>query len=137
MLKYILYLCGKIMKKSIVIIALSLLTLAFASCQKYKYCQCYAVVDGEDIGMGEDLEVTVLTEEQIAALNTNNDNLYVMEHGTCNDKAKEFTGWGQVTCREVDPKDPDGTWYERIFNQLFGGGTNNNSNNNSGNNGKP
>ena len=137
MLKYILYLCGKIMKKSIVIIALFLLTLAFASCQKYKYCQCYAVVDGEDIGMGEDLEVTVLTEEQIAALNTNNDNLYVMEHGTCNDKAKEFTGWGQVTCREVDPKDPDGTWYERIFNQLFGGGTNNNSNNNSGNNGKP
>ena len=110
------------MKKSILLIAFSLLVLTFTSCQKYKYCQCYAVVDGEDVGMGEDLEVTAMTEEQIAALNTNNDNLYVMEHGTCNDKAKEFSGWGQVTCREVDPKDPDGTWYERLFENLFGVG---------------
>ena len=123
------------MKKSVLLIALSLLVLAFTSCQKYKYCQCYAVVDGEDLGMGEDLEVTAMTEEQLAALNTNNDNLYVMEHGTCNDKAKEFSGWGQVTCREVDPKDPDGTWYERLFDNLFGGGNHNNTN--SGNNGKP
>ncbi len=123
------------MKKSVLLIALSLLVLAFTSCQKYKYCQCYAVVDGEDLGMGEDLEVAAMTEEQLAALNTNNDNLYVMEHGTCNDKAKEFSGWGQVTCREVDPKDPDGTWYERLFDNLFGGS--NHNNNNSGNNGKP
>ena len=123
------------MKKSVLLIAFSLLVLAFTSCQKYKYCQCYAVVDGEDLGMGEDLEVAAMTEEQLAALNTNNDNLYVMEHGTCNDKAKEFSGWGQVTCREVDPKDPDGTWYERLFDNLFGGS--NHNNNNSGNNGKP
>lgn len=122
------------MKKSILLIALSILTLAFASCQKYKYCQCYSVVDGEDVGLGQDLEVSVLTEEQIQALNTSNDNLYIMEHGTCNDKAKEFTGWGQVTCREVDPKDPDGTWYERLFDKLFGSSNNNNNN---GNNGKP
>ena len=126
------------MKKSVLLIALSLLVLAFTSCQKYKYCQRYAVVDGEDLGMGEDLEVAAMTEEQLAALNTNNDNLYVMEHGTCNDKAKEFSGWGQVTCREVDPKDPDGTWYERLFDNLFGGSNhNNNNNNNNGNNGKP
>ena len=128
------------MKKSIILIALSLFALAFSSCQKYKYCQCYAVVDGEDLGMGEELEVSTLTEEQIAALNTSNDNLYVMEHGTCNDKAKEFTGWGPVTCREVDPKDPEGTWFERLYERLLGGGhsnNNNNNNNNSGNNGKP
>lgn len=123
------------MKKSILLIAFSLLVLAFTSCQKYKYCQCYAVVDGEDLGMGEDLEVSAMTEEQLAALNTNNDNLYVMEHGTCNDKAKEFSGWGPVTCREVDPKDPDGTWYERLFGNLFGGSNHNSTN--SGNNGKP
>ena len=128
------------MKKSIILIALSLFALAFSSCPKYKYCQCYAVVDGEDLGMGEELEVSTLTEEQIAALNTSNDNLYVMEHGTCNDKAKEFTGWGPVTCREVDPKDPEGTWFERLYERLLGGGqsnNNNNNNNNSGNNGKP
>lgn len=123
------------MKKSILLIAFSLLVLAFTSCQKYKYCQCYAVVDGEDLGMGENLEVSAMTEEQLAALNTNNDNLYVMEHGTCNDKAKEFSGWGPVTCREVDPKDPDGTWYERLFDNLFGGSNHNSTN--SGNNGKP
>ena len=117
------------MRKGMIIIALSVLTLAFASCQKMKYCQCYAVVDGEDVGMGEDIDVASLTEEQIASMSTANDNLYIMEHGTCNDKAKEFTGWGKVTCREVDPKDPDGTWFERLFKKLTNQNTNHNTNN--------
>ena len=129
------------MKKSIVIIAFTFLVLALSSCQKYKYCQCYAFVDGEDLALGEELDVANLTEEQIAALNTNDDNLYVIEHGTCNDKQNEIVGWGQVKCVEVDPKDPEGTWYERLFNKLFGGShnnnNNNNNNNNSGNTGKP
>ena len=133
------------MKKSILIIALLTLGLAFSSCQKLKYCQCYASVDGEDIALGEDLDVENMTEEQIEALTAKYKyNLYTMEHGTCNDKQNEIVGWGQVKCVEVDPKDPEGTWYERLFNKLFGGSHNNNSNNNnnnnnnnSGNTGKP
>ena len=129
------------MKRIFVLTAMFILALGLNSCQKYKYCQCYAFVDGEDIALGEDFDVTSMTEEQILALNTSNDNVYIMEHGTCNDKAREFTGWGQVTCREVDPKEPDGTWFERLYEKLLGGShnnnNNNNNNNNSGNNGKP
>lgn len=95
----------QIMKKSIVIIAITLLVLAFSSCKKVKYCQCFAYVDNEDIMLGDDY--------------------YMMEHGTCNDKAKEIVGWGQVTCKEVNVDD-DESWFEHIWNQL----TNSNSNQN-------
>lgn len=130
------------MKRFLMIAALSVLLIGLGSCQKNKYCQCYAYVEGEDISLGEDLDVGAMTEEQIEAWNArDNYNLYIIEHGNCSDKAREITGWGQVTCREVDPKSPEGTWFERIYNQLFGGGHNNNSNNNnnnnSGNGGKP
>ena len=91
------------MKKRIVIIAFMFLTLAFASCQKVKYCQCFAYIDNEDVMLGEDY--------------------YMMEHGTCNDKAKEIVGWGQVTCKEVNVEE-DETWFEHIFNQI----TNHNNN---------
>ena len=131
------------MKRFLFVATMAVLMLALGSCQKNKYCQCYAYVDGEDISLGEDLDVGNMTEEQIEAWNArDNYNLYIIEHGNCSDKAREISGWGQVTCREVDPKDPEGTWYERIFNKLFGGGSSNNNNNNSnnnnsGNNGKP
>ena len=125
------------MKRFLLVAALSILVLSFASCKKYKYFQCYASVDGEDISLGEDLDVSSMTEEQIESLTASYKyNLYVIEHGTCNDKQNEITGWGQVKCIEVDPKDPEGTWYERLFDMLFGGSSsNNNTNNNSGHNG--
>lgn len=91
------------MKKSIVIIAFLFLTLAFASCQKVKYCQCFAYIDNEDVMLG--------------------DEYYMMEHGTCNDKAKEIVGWGQVTCKEVDVEE-DENWFEHLWNQI----SNNNKN---------
>ncbi len=49
---------------------------------------------------------------------------YMMEHGTCNDKAKEIVGWGQVTCKEVH-LDEDENWFEHIINQLTNHGGNN------------
>ena len=91
------------MKKRIVIIASILLTLAFASCQKVKYCQCFAYVDNEDVMLGDDY--------------------YMMEHGTCNDKAKEIVGWGQVTCKEVDVEE-DENWFEHIIHQITNNGHN-------------
>lgn len=120
--------------------ALSVLLLGLGSCQKNKYCQCYAFVDGEDISLGEDLDVGNMTEEQIEAWDAkSNYNLYIIEEGNCSDKAREISGWGQVTCKEVDPKEPEGSWFERMYDKLFGGHNNNNNNNNnhSGNNGKP
>ena len=120
--------------------ALLVLLLGLGSCQKNKYCQCYAFVDGEDISLGEDLDVGNMTEEQIEAWDAkSNYNLYIIEEGNCSDKAREISGWGQVTCKEVDPKEPEGSWFERMYDKLFGGHNNNNNNNNnhSGNNGKP
>lgn len=93
------------MKKGLFIIALLSLTLVFSSCQKTKYCQCFAVVENEDVQLGDDY--------------------YMVEHGTCNDKAKEIVGWGQVTCKEVSLEEEEGSWFERLFNQIF----NHNSNN--------
>lgn len=89
------------MKKSILIIAFALLVLAFSSCKKVRYCQCFAYVDNEDIQLGEDY--------------------YMIESGTCNDKAKEIVGWGQVTCKEVD-MDEDESWWEHFYNSIFNGG---------------
>lgn len=128
------------MKRLLMVTALSVLLLGLGSCQKNKYCQCYAFVDGEDISLGEDLDVGNMTEEQIEAWDAkSNYNLYIIEEGNCSDKAREISGWGQVTCKEVDPKEPEGSWFERMYDKLFGGHNNNNNNNNnhSGNNGKP
>lgn len=127
------------MKKILIIVTLALMMVSFDSCRKNKYCQCYAFIDGEDISLGDDLDIESMTEEQLEALEAKYKyNLYVIEHGNCSDKAKEIVGWGgHITCKEVDPKDPDGTWFERLFDQLLGGSHNNNNNNNSGNNGKP
>lgn len=91
------------MKKTIVIIAILFLALGFSSCQKVKYCQCFAYVDNEDVMLGDDY--------------------YMMEHGTCNDKAKEIVGWGQVTCKEVNVEE-DENWFEHIIHQI----TNHNNN---------
>lgn len=90
------------MKKSLIILA-TLLLLVATSCTKVKYCQCFAYIDNEDVMLGEDY--------------------YMMEHGTCNDKAKEIVGWGQVTCKEVDMEE-DESWWEQIFNQITGNGKN-------------
>ena len=133
-----------VMRKCLFLLAVLVLTLGVVSCQKNTYCQCFAINDdNEDISLGEDVDIESMTEETLLTLIQNDnfkENVYVIEEGTCSDKAKEITGWGQVTCKEVDPKDPEGTWYERIFNKLFGGGNNNNNNNNGNNNdnsGKP
>ena len=126
------------MKKFLIVAAIALMMMGFDSCQKNKYCQCYAIVDDEDVALGEDLAIGSMTEEQILALDAKYKyNLYIIEHGTCNDKKKEIVGWGnQVSCVEVDPMDPDGSWFERLFNKMFGGSSSNNSNN-SNNSGKP
>ena len=88
------------MKKLFLAIVAVLLLLTATSCKKVKYCQCFAYVDNEDVMLGDDY--------------------YMMEHGTCNDKAKEIVGWGQVTCKEVDVEE-DESWFEHIFNQLTNG----------------
>ena len=85
-------------KKHIILVGLTLVILAFTSCQKAKYCQCFAYVDNEDVLLGDDY--------------------YMMEHGSCNDKAKEIVGWGQVTCKEVNLNENEGNWFEQWINNL-------------------
>ena len=114
------------------ITVLALLAMGISSCQKCKYCQCYAYVDGEDIGLGEDISIEELTADQIDAMQDRyRYNLYVIEHGSCKDKAKEIVGWDQgsarVTCEEVKCKADEESWFQKLFKKK---NTNNNNNNN-------
>lgn len=99
------------MKRIIRFLAVVLVLMAMSSCNKTKYCQCFAFIDNEDIPLGEDY--------------------YIVEDGTCNDKAKEIFGWGAVTCKEVSVESENDSWYSSILNFFK---PNNNNNNNSNNN---
>lgn len=90
------------MKKILFVLAAVVLLMGASSCNKVKYCQCFAYIDNEDVMLGDDY--------------------YMMEHGTCNDKAKEIVGWGQVTCKEVKLEE-DESWFEHIINQLTNHGS--------------
>ncbi|MCR5013431.1 MAG: hypothetical protein K6A28_01505 [Bacteroidales bacterium] len=96
----------RILRLSVLLLAL----VAVSSCTKTKYCQCSAFIDNVDVPLGEDY--------------------YIIEHGTCNDKAKEIVGWGSVTCVEVELEDEE-HWWDFIFPN------HNNNNNNNNNNNKP
>ena len=98
------------MKKIGIILMLTISLASFSSCNKTKYCQCYAFVNNEDIPLGEDY--------------------YMVEHGTCNDKAKEIVGWGNVTCREVEVETEEENWFWSLFNHNNNNHNNNNNNNN-------
>lgn len=118
------------MKKLLMITVLALFAMGISSCQKCKYCQCYVYIDGEDVGLGEDIDVEEMTAEQIKAMEDRYKyNLYIIETGTCKDKAKEITGWDQgsarVTCEEVKCKADDRSWLEKLFKK---NNTNNNNN---------
>lgn len=103
------------MKKIVFLVLAALLIVGFSSCHKHRYCQCYAYVDGEDIPLGEDVNITEMTAAALDSLDSTY-NVYIIESGTCNDKAKEIVGWGQVTCREVSPK-YDSSWFTELFNK--------------------
>ena len=64
---------------------------------------------------GEDIDLSSMTATNIDSLDASY-NVYIIESGTCNDKAKEIVGWGQVTCREVNPK-YDSSWLQNLFNK--------------------
>ena len=94
------------MKRVLRLSAVMLMLVLASSCTKTKYCQCYAFIDNEDIALGDDY--------------------YIVENGTCNDKAKEIVGWGAVTCKEVNIDSEDDNWLSKILN-IFN--KNNNQNN--------
>ena len=105
------------MKKLLIVAMVTVLALGFMSCKKHKYCQCYANIEGENVSLGEEppAELSTMTADAIEALDSKY-NVYIIESGTCNDKAKEIVGWGQVTCREVNPK-YDSSWFTNLFNK--------------------
>ena len=93
-----------------IIVGMALMVIACNSCKKNVYCHCYAAIDDEVVSLGDDIDISNMTEEDLEKMTSRYQyNLYVMEEGTCNDKAKEISGWGQVTCKEAETKDDD-TW---------------------------
>lgn len=104
------------MRKLLVVTLLILVGLGFESCHKSKYCQCYAIIGDETVPFGDDLNVEEYTTTQLDSLPTRYKyNLFVIDHQrSCDDKEKEFSGWGQVVCEEVDPK-VDYNWLTSLF----------------------
>lgn len=109
------------MKKISILISLALILLFVTSCHKSKYCQCTTVCTNQE-GVEEVVEL--------------GEDYYIIETGTCSDKAKEIVGWGQVTCTEVDVENEDDNWFWNLFNHNSNNNHNNNNNNNN-HGGKP
>ena len=126
------YLCRKFhgMKKSLIVLLLVFLGLGLGSCQKSRYCQCYAIINDETVAFGDDIEVGDMTASQLDGLEQRYKyNLFVIERQhSCDDKEKEFQGWGQVVCEEADPK-MDDSWFMRLFNRNKDNNNNNNNHN--------
>ena len=79
---------------------LCLLLLAATSCKKTRYCRCTMIQNEEVIELG--------------------DEYYILESGTCKEKAKEISGRPQVVCSEVSKYEATGEenkWWEDLFNR--------------------
>lgn len=82
------------------IIAVLFLVLCTASCKKTRYCRCVATQETEVVELGDEFYV-------------------ILDHSSCSDKAKEFSGWNQVVCTEVSKEEATGEenkWWENLFN---------------------
>ncbi len=91
------------MRKLMIILA-AMLLFVVTSCQKTRYCRCTTVQNDEVVNLGEDFYT-------------------IEDNSSCNDRAKEIVGWGQVICTEVSKEEATGeqnSWWEN----LFGGGGN-------------
>lgn len=86
---------SKIMKK--LLIAMTLIAMfAFSSCNKARYCRCSVIIDDEAVELGEDYYM-------------------ILDHSSCDERAKEIVGWGHVTCTEVSEEEVTGEphhWWE-------------------------
>ena len=109
------------MKKVSIVISLALILPFVTSCHKAKYCQCTA---------------TCTNQEDVVEQVELGDDYYIIETGTCNDKAKEIIGWGQVICREVDVDNENDNWFWNLINHN-NNNNNNHNNNNNNHGGKP
>lgn len=88
------------MRRIWIVVAL-LLFLCTTSCKKTRYCRCTATQNGEVVELGQDFYV-------------------ILDGSSCSDRAKEFSGWGQVVCTEVSKEEATGEqnkWWENLFNQ--------------------
>ena len=72
------------MKKVLMLMALVLL-VAFSSCKKERYCRCTTIIEDEAVNLGHDQD----------------DYYLILDHSSCEEKSKEFSGWGHVTCVEI------------------------------------
>lgn len=117
------------MKRLLIVSMLVLLVVGLGSCRKSRYCQCYAIVEDETVGFGEELSVEDLTANQLDSLPQRyRYNLFVIDRDrSCDEKENEILGWGQVVCEEADPKRDD-SWFHNLFNRDKNKNNNNNNN---------
>ena len=118
------------MKRLLLVSLLLLLGLGLGSCQKSRYCQCYAIIDNQTVPFGDEIDVESYTASQLDKMEQRYKyNLFVIERNrSCKEKENEILGWGEVRCEEADPK-MDDSWFHNLFNHNQNSNTNSNSNN--------
>lgn len=88
------------MRKKILLFALLMLALTLVSCKKTRYCRCTTIQNEEVVDLGDDFYT-------------------IMDGSSCDDRAREIVGWGQVICTEVSKEEATGEenkWWENLFN---------------------
>lgn len=88
------------MKMKLLIMAVMMLVLTAVSCKKTRYCRCTTIQNEEVVDLGDDFYT-------------------IMDGSSCDDRAKEIVGWGQVICTEVSKAEATGEenkWWENLFN---------------------
>ena len=119
------------MKRLLIVSLLLVLGLGLGSCQKSRYCQCYAIVEGETtVSFGEELSIGDLTASQLDSLPQRyRYNLFVVDRDrSCQEKENEILGWGEVRCEEAVPKRDD-SWFHNLFNRNKNNNNSSHSNN--------
>jgi len=89
------------MKRKAWILAALLVLACTTSCKKTRYCRCTTIQNEEVVELGDEFYV-------------------IMDGASCEDKAKEFFGWGQVLCTEVSKWEATGEepkWWQMLFGQ--------------------
>lgn len=77
-----------------------MLVLTLVSCKKTRYCRCTTIQNEEVVDLGDDFYT-------------------IMDGSSCDDRAREIVGWGQVICTEVSKEEATGEenkWWENLFN---------------------
>ncbi len=82
--------------KKVFLIIIIITMISTTACNRPRYCKCAAVINDEYVELSDDYYM-------------------ILDHSTCDDKAKEIEGWPNVKCTSVSEEEVTGVprpWWE-------------------------